>query len=116
MRHLKKGRKFGRTRGQRKALLRNLMSQLILEGRIVTGEAKAREIRPLVEKMVTRAKGGSLAARRKLASQLPSVAAMKLVKLVAPRMENRPGGYTRIIKLGSRRSDAARLAIIEFVQ
>lgn len=116
MRHLKKGRKFGRTRNQRRALLRNLMFHLIMEGRIVTGEAKAKEIRPLVEKMVTRAKDGSLAARRDLTRQLPSPAATKLVRIVAPRMGNRPGGYTRITKLGPRKSDSARLAIIEFIE
>lgn len=115
MRHLKKGRKFGRTRGQRRALLNILASQLIMRGRIVTGEAKAKELRPLVERMVTRAREGSLASRRQLARMLPKPAAAKLLSTIAPRMASRPGGYTRIIKAGPRKSDSARMAIIEFV-
>ncbi|MDP3727275.1 MAG: 50S ribosomal protein L17 [bacterium] len=116
MRHLKKGRKFGRTKDQREAMLKILASQLILHGRIITGEAKAKELRPLVEKMVTRAKEHSLASRRDLARKLPASAVAKLVKSVGPSMTSRPGGYTRIIRLAPRKSDSARMAIIEFVQ
>lgn len=116
MRHLKKGKKFGRTRGQRRALLRILASQLVSRERIVTGEAKAKELAPFVEAMVTRAKRASPAARRELIRDLPAAAAAKLVGTIAPRMANRPGGYTRIIKLGPRKSDSARMAVIEFVK
>ena len=116
MKHLKRGRKFGRTADQRKALLRILASQLVMKERIRTGEAKAKELAPMVEKMVTRAKDQSLAARRALERDLPESAAAKLMKTIAPRMASRPGGYTRIIKLGPRKSDSARRAIIEFVE
>ena len=116
MRHLKKGRKFGRTKNQREAMLRILASQLMTHGRIVTGEAKAKELRPLVEKMITAARSGSLSSRRGLIRELPPPIAAKLLNTIAPRMANRPGGYTRIIKLGPRKSDSARMAIIEFVQ
>ncbi len=115
MRHLKKGRKFGRTADQRRALLNILASQLVIHERIRTGEAKAKELRPLVEKMITRAKSPTLAARRRLGRDLAEPAVAKLIKAIAPRMAARPGGYTRIIKLGPRRSDSARMAIIEFV-
>lgn len=97
-------------------MLNILASQLILQGRITTGEAKAKELRPFVEKMVTRARENSLAARRDLARRLPPLAVAKLVTGVGPSMASRPGGYTRIIKVGPRRSDSARMAIIEFVK
>lgn len=116
MRHLKKGRKFGRTTGQREAMMKILASQLIMHGRITTGEAKAKELRPFVEKMVTRARENSLAARRDLARRLPPPAVAKLMTGVGSSMASRPGGYTRIIRLGPRKSDSARMAIIEFVQ
>lgn len=115
MRHLKRGRKFGRTHNQRRALLRALAHQLIVHGRITTGEAKAKELRPVIEAMVTRAKSGTARARRELRSRLPETAAVKLARTIAPRMAERPGGYTRIIKLGPRKSDGARMALIEFV-
>lgn len=116
MRHRKKGRKFGRTRNQRRALLRNLASDLVMRERIATEEAKAKELRPLVEKMVTIAKRGALSSRRVLASRLSRAAAEKLVKTTAPYYGERHGGYTRIIKLGPRKSDSSRRAIIEFIQ
>ena len=116
MRHLKRGRKFGRTSDQRRALLRNLMFQLVMRERVVTSQAKAKELRPLAEKMVTAAKHGTLAVRRRLASRLPDSAAEKLVKIIAPRYADRRGGYTRIVKLGPRKSDSSRQSIIEFVK
>ncbi len=116
MRHLKKGRKFGRTSDQRKALLKILASQLVMRERIRTGEAKAKELAPMVEKMVTRAKDPTLDARRRLRRDLPQPAVAKLMGTIAPRFSSRPGGYTRITKLGPRKSDSARMAIIEFVQ
>lgn len=116
MRHLKRGRIFGRTRDQRKALFRTLFSQLVMHGRIVTSEAKAKELAPFAERMITMARSSALHHRRILASRLPAAAVEKLSKVVAPRMRGRTGGYTRIVKLGPRPSDASRRAIIEFVQ
>ena len=116
MRHLKKGRKFGRTRDQRRALLRNLLFELIMRERVVTAEAKAKELSPLIEKMVTRARTGTVAARRILAQRLPQSAVAKLVATLAPRFARRPGGYTRIVKLGPRKSDGSRQALIEFIK
>lgn len=116
MRHLKKGRKFGRTRDQRQALFRTLAGQLIVHGRLRTTEAKAKELQPKIEKLITRARTPSLAAQRMLASRLPQAAAQKLIRDIAPRYAGRPGGYTRIIKLGPRKSDSSQMAIIEFVK
>lgn len=116
MRHLKKGRKFGRTRDQRRALLRNLTYHLIMRGKVRSSEAKVKEVRQLVERMVTRAKRPNLATRRLLRARLPAPAARKLITEIAPRFRERPGGYTRITKLPSRGSDSSRMAIIEFVQ
>ena len=116
MRHLKKGRKFGRTRDERRALLRTLAFQLVMRERIRTSEANAKELRPIVESYVTRAKSGRLADRRALSSRLPEAAAAKLMSVIAPRFQNRPGGYIRVIRVGARRSDASEQAIIEFVQ
>ena len=116
MRHLKRGRKFGRRRSQRVSLLRTLGFQLIMRERIITSEAKAKEIRPFVEKMVTMARGSSLASRRILLERLPLRAVQKLTRDIAPRYQNRSGGYTRIMKIGARASDSSQQAMIEFVQ
>ncbi len=116
MRHLKKGRTFGRTQDQRRALLRALAHGLVMRERITTTEAKAKELRPVIEKMVSRAKSGTLASRRLLLQRLPAAAVRKLADAIAPRLKDRRGGYTRIIKLPPRRSDASRMAIIEFVK
>lgn len=116
MKHLKKGRKFGRKRGARKALLRNLLFQLIMHERLTTTEAKAKELRPAIEKLVTAAKKGTLASRRKISAKLPGRAAEKLFKVIAPRLIDRRGGYTRIIKFLPRKSDSSRMAMIELVQ
>ena len=115
MRHLKKGRKFGRVRKVRKAFIKSLASALILRGKIKTTQARAKEIRPIVEKMVTKAKNNSLETRRLILSRLPKDAAKKLFEEVAPKYVGRPGGYTRITKLVPRKSDGAKMAIIEFV-
>ena len=116
MRHLKRGRKFGRTRDQRLALLRTLGFQFIMNERLRTSEAKAKEIKPIIEKMITLAKIGNLSAQRRLTSRLPSAAVTKLIKVIAPRFAQRPGGYTRITKLAPRSSDSSRRAVIEFVK
>ncbi|MBI4059459.1 50S ribosomal protein L17 [Candidatus Giovannonibacteria bacterium] len=116
MRHRKKGRKFGRVRKVRKAFLRSLLRALVLKERIRTTEARAKEIRPRVEKLVTLAKKNTLAARRLVAARLDRDSAKKIFSVIAPRYEKRPGGYTRIIKLPPRSSDRAKMAIIEFVK
>lgn len=114
MRHRKKGRKFGREGGQRNALMRTMAGSLFLRGRMYTTEAKAKELRPYVEKLVTRARRGTLADRRALAASLPD-AAVRGAMTRAEAMKDRPGGYTRITKLGVRKGDSARMATIEFV-
>ncbi|MGI6672995.1 MAG: 50S ribosomal protein L17 [Limnochordia bacterium] len=109
-------RKLGRTSGHRKALLRNQVTSLVLHGRIETTEMKAKSIKPLADKMITLGKRGDLAARRQAAAFLLDPAAVKkLFDEVAPRYADRNGGYTRIIKTGVRRGDAAPMAIIEWV-
>ncbi|MZG53575.1 MAG: 50S ribosomal protein L17 [Nitrospinae bacterium] len=116
MRHLKAGRKFGRSSAHRKALFRNLVGALIQRERIRTTLAKAKELRGKVEKTITLGKKGTLHARRqafKLAPQKESVS--KVFGDLAERYANRPGGYTRIIKIGPRRGDNAPMAFIELV-
>jgi len=116
MRKRKKGRKLSRKRNQRKALLKILASALILKEKIKTTEAKAKEISRFTEKQISRAKIGNLASRRLLSNFFSPQIVKKLVDEVGPRYKERPGGYTRIIKLGPRKSDGARMAIIELVK
>jgi len=116
MRHLKAGRKFGRTSAHRKALFRNLVGALIQRERISTTLAKAKELRGKVEKTITLGKKGTLHARRqafKLAPQKEAI--QKVFGSLAERYATRPGGYTRIIKIGPRRGDNAPMAYIELV-
>lgn len=118
MKHLKTGRKFGRVTKQRKALMRSLALSLINYKKIKTTEAKAKELRPYIEKLVTRAKTGTIFARRIISSNLgegQDLLVKKLVDDVAPVYKDRKGGYTRITKLSPRLSDGAKMAIIEFV-
>lgn len=116
MKHHKAIRKFGRTADARKALIRSLALSLIMKGKIKTTEAKAKELRPFVEKLVTRGRTGDMFARRLIVSRLGSErATKKLVENISPRYAKREGGYTRIIKLSPRRGDASKMAIIEFV-
>lgn len=119
MRHHNTNRKFGRTTNQRHALLLGLAKALILHGRITTTEARAKEVRPSVEKMVTRAIDATPADKRVLASRLGNSVRLtkKLVEEIAPKYTSRKGGYTRITKLGSRGAggDASPMAVIEFV-
>jgi large subunit ribosomal protein L17 len=116
MRHQKKTVKLGRTAEHRKALLANQVCSLIEHQRIKTTLAKAKAVRPLAEKMVTLGKKGSLHARRTaLATLRQADAVKKLFDDVAPRAAERNGGYTRIIKLGQRKSDSAPVAFIEWV-
>jgi len=116
MRHLKAGRKFGKTSAHRKALFRNLVGALIERERISTTLAKAKELRGKVERTITLGKKGTLHARRqafKLAPQKEAV--QKVFGSLADRYANRPGGYTRIIKIGPRRGDNAPMVFIELV-
>ncbi|ACB59611.1 MULTISPECIES: 50S ribosomal protein L17 [Exiguobacterium] len=119
--------KLGRTSSQRKALLRDLATDLIINERIQTTEQKAKELRPVVEKLITLGKRGDLHARRQVASFVRREAAgqneagktqdaiQKLFADVAPRFAERQGGYTRIMKMGPRRGDGAEMVIIELV-
>jgi large subunit ribosomal protein L17 len=116
MRHQKKTVKLGRTADHRKALLANQVCSLIQHQRIKTTLAKAKAVRPLAERMVTLGKKGSLHARRTaLATLRQKTAVKKLFDDIAPRSAERNGGYTRIVKLGRRRSDSAPMAFIEWV-
>ncbi len=115
-------RRLGRTSDQRKALLRDLVTDIIINERIVTTESKAKELKKLADKMVTLAKDGSLASRRQAAETVRfeevkegQNALQKLFDEIGPRYKDRTGGYTRIIKTVPRRGDAAPMAIIEFV-
>jgi large subunit ribosomal protein L17 len=118
MRHHNANRKFGRSKNQRHALLKGLAASLITHGRILTTEAKAKELRPNVEKMVTKAKNPTLANRRLLLSGFYNNEAVvtTLIDTIASRYPERAGGYTRIIKLAARKGDASPMAVIEFVQ
>lgn len=116
MRHQKKTLKLGLTAAHRKALLANQVCSLIEHERIKTTLAKAKAVRPLAEKMVTLGKKGSLHARRTaLAVLRQKEAVMKLFDEIAPRSAGRDGGYTRIIKLGARKSDSAPIAFLEWI-
>lgn len=116
MRHLKQGRKLGRTTAHRKALLRNLATALLEHERIITTEPKAKELRRVADKLVTLGKRGDLHARRQALQVVQSNAVVqKLFNVIAPRLAERQGGYTRILRLGYRPGDAAAMAAIELV-
>ena len=115
MNNLKKGRKLHRVTKQRKALMKALMTALIDNGKIKTTEAKAKELRPYIEKMVTKGKVKSVVNIREVRKILSESATKKLFDEVSSKYEKRPGGYTRITKLERRKSDGAKLAQIEFV-
>jgi large subunit ribosomal protein L17 len=117
MKHHKAFRKFGREKNQRKAFVRSLLVNLIRHGRIETTLARAKEIRPAVEKLVTLAKEDSVPRRRLIMSRLMNQdpETQKLFKEYAPKFKDVDGGYTRILKLPTRLSDGAEKAIIEFV-
>lgn len=116
MKHHRSSRKLGREKAQREALLKGLALALIKYGRIKTTEAKAKELRPWIEKLTTKARSGHLASERIVLSRLGgNPLAFKLIKEIAPRLKTRPGGYTRVIKVAGHRADASPEAIIEFV-
>jgi large subunit ribosomal protein L17 len=116
MKHHKKGRSLGRDKNERKSLAKNQARSLILHGKIKTTETKAKELRPFIEKLVTRAKNDTLASRRMLISRIGDKDAVsKLFGDIGPKYKERKGGYTRIVRLPYARKDGARQAIIEFV-
>jgi len=108
-------RKFGREKNQRVALMKSLAYALTMEGKIKTTEAKAKSLRPFIEKLITTGKAGTLASRRLLVSRVGAEAATKIAKEIAPMYKERAGGYTRITKMVRRASDGALQAVIEFV-
>ena len=133
MRKRIKAKKLSRSRDQRKALRKSLISEFFLHGKIKTTEAKAKEIQPLVEKFITSAKSanylktdkdednkdkkkGGIPQRRLLGKLFSAKIVKKIIEEIAPQFKNRNGGYTRIIKLGARKSDGAKIAIIELVK
>jgi large subunit ribosomal protein L17 len=116
MRHGNRGRKFNRTAAHRKAMFANLAAALIKHEQIVTTLPKAKDLRPVVEKLVTLAKKGGLHARRQAVSQIrDQIQVAKLFGVLATRYQQRKGGYTRVLKAGFRYGDNAPLAVIEFV-
>lgn len=117
MRHKVSGRKLGRSSSHRKALFRNMVTSLFEHGRIQTTDAKAKEVRRVAEKLITLGKRGDLHARRQaLAYVRDRGVVAKLFEELSPRYAQRPGGYTRIVKLGTRRGDGAPVSILELVQ
>jgi len=116
MRHQNRKKILGRVSSQRQALLRNLAESLVLHGSIQTTKAKAAAIRPLVETLVTKAKQGNLAQARRIRQILYTDEAIKkILTEIAPRYQNRPGGYLRVIRLAPRANDQAAMVQIEFV-
>ena len=116
MRHQRAGKKLGRDSAHRKALYSNLAGALIEHGRIQTTEAKAKAVKPIAEKMITLGRRGDIHARRQAIAYLRSKDVVhKLFTDVAPRFADRPGGYSRIVKLGPRQGDAAEMAYLELV-
>lgn len=117
MRHRKKGRELSRTSSHKRAMLRNMATSLIQHERIQTTEAKAKELRPVVEKLITLGAVDDVHSRRRARRFIEDrVALQKLFDEVGPRFRERPGGYTRILKLGPRKGDGAELAIIELTE
>jgi len=115
MKKLKQGRKFSRKKDQRRALLKSLARSIFVFGKIKTTEAKAKEVSSFAEKCITKAKKGDLSARRILLRYFSEEIVKKLIEEIGPKYKERNGGYTRIINLGQRKSDGAKMAIIELV-
>lgn len=121
MRHLKSGRKFKRDKNQRKAFLRAILGSLILHEKITTTEAKAKEVKSLIDKIINKAKlvqdkAKKIAVIRELNTRIPLAAVKKLTGEFAENFSGRKSGYARVIKLAARKSDSARMAIVEFVK
>ena len=119
MRHQKRGRKFNRTASHRKAMMSNLASALILHKRIQTTDAKGKELRGFVERLVTYAKKGNVHGRRLIQKNIQGKRAKQIANIllhdIAPNYEDRNGGYTRLIKLNNRKNDNASVSLIEFI-
>ncbi len=116
MRHRKRGRRFSRSSSHRQAMFANLSQALVKHEQITTTLPKAKELRPVVERLITLAKRGDLHARRLLiAKTRHEPTAAKLIEVLGPRYQDRPGGYTRVLKAGFRYGDAAPMAVIELV-
>ena len=116
MRHRAKGRQLSRTSSHRRALLNNMATSLFEHGRVITTEAKAKELRPFAEKLITLARRGDLHARRLVERKIKSRETLsRLFSEIGPRFAARPGGYTRILKLGHREGDGADIARIELL-
>ncbi len=116
MKKLRKGRKFSRKTDQRKALIRSLLVALFTKEKMRTTMAKAKEISGMADKIITKAKKGDLSSRRVLSGIFTNKLTKKIMLEIGPRYKGRAGGYTRVVKLGSRISDAAKMAIIELVK
>lgn len=120
MRHQKRGRKFGRVRKQRRALLKTMLGSLIMKEKIKTTEAKAKELKSRVDKIINKAKKSKIKEKkipviRELKKEIPDAAIEKVVGKFLEKFEKKTGGYARVIKLERRKSDGAEMAIIEFV-
>ncbi|MBU4370028.1 50S ribosomal protein L17 [Patescibacteria group bacterium] len=116
MRHRKKGKSLGRKVGPRRALLKGLALSFVLHEKIKTTEAKAKEVKPIIERLITRAKENNLNNYRRIDSYLQSrEATKKMLEEIGPKYKDRPGGYCRIVKLGPRRGDMAQMVVLELV-
>jgi large subunit ribosomal protein L17 len=115
MRHRKSGRKLNRNSGQRRALYRSLVAGVLRHGKVVTTEAKAKAVRPRLEKLITLAKEDTEHRRRLAMTKLPSERVVDRLFEIAPEYEDRPGGYTRIVRIGPRQGDGAMLVQLELV-
>jgi len=115
MNNQKKGRKFGRKTNIRRAFMKALAVNLVAHEKIKTTEARAKELRPFIEKIVTKAKSGTVSNRRLTISKIGEETTKKLFEKIGPKYKDRNGGYTRIIKLPRRMGDGSRMAVIEFV-
>lgn len=113
--HSQKTKKLGREKKVRNALLKTMLVSLIRDRKIQTTETKAKVLKPLMEKLVTKAKVGDLSAQRLISSRVGSASSNILIKDIAPKFKDRNGGYLRITKLNIRKSDASKIALIEFV-
>jgi len=116
MRHKLKGTKLNRTSSHRRAMFANMVASLVMNEQIKTTLPKAKALRPVIEKLVTKARKGTLASRREIISEIKDkIATEKLISILSTRYQKRPGGYTRIVKAGYRYGDRAPIAFIEFV-
>ena len=115
MRHKQKTKELSLEKGARVALIKTLAVSLIREGKIKTTDTKAKVLKPMVERLVTKAKAGTIASRRFLTSTIGATATKNLVDTIAPKYKDRQGGYLRITKLNDRKSDGAKISVIEFV-